>query len=137
MSAPASNQFPVQPTSGFLLNTTTLKYLTTCCFCLKWKMLQLCGEQCQPTWGPFLERSILLGAYYGCHQSCPIVKMTTFHFRLSNFRPAFFSCKTCHKTAFQNEPLNMVSWQLLQRSTRLAQKTIDPFKKKNKTKNKE
>ena len=117
LPAPPSNQFPVQPTSGFLLNTTTLKYLTTCCFCLKWKMLQLCGEKCQLTWGPFLERSILLGAYYGCHQSCPIFKMNTFHFKSSNFRSAFFTCKTCNKTAFQNEPLNMVSWQLLQRPT--------------------
>ena len=53
----------VQQTSGFLLNTTTWKSLTiaTCCFCLIWKMLQLWGEKCQPTWGPFLERSILFG----------------------------------------------------------------------------
>ena len=64
LPATASNQFPVLPTSGFLLNTTTLKQLsiTSCCFCLIWKVLQLCGEQCQPTWGPFLERSILFGS---------------------------------------------------------------------------
>ena len=116
LPAPASNQFPVQPTSGFLLNTTTLKYLTTCCFCLKWKMLQLCGKQCQPTWGPFLEVDTSRGLLR-MPPILPIFKMTTFHFKSSNFRSAFFSCKTCHKTAFQNEPLNMVSWQLLQRHT--------------------
>lgn len=45
----------VQPISGFLLNTTTWNSLsiTTCCFCLIWKMLQLCGEKCQPTWARF------------------------------------------------------------------------------------
>ena len=83
LPAPASNQFPVLTTSGFLLNTTTLNSLstTTYCFSLIWKMLQLCGEQCQPTWGSFLERSIL----FGCPKYRPIFKMTTFHFKSSNF----------------------------------------------------
>jgi len=55
--APASNELPILQISGLLLNTST-----TCCFCLLWKVLQLCGKQCQPTWGPFLESSILFGS---------------------------------------------------------------------------
>ena len=62
----------VQPISGianirFLVKTTTLKSLSikTCCFCLTWKVLQLCGKLCQLTWGPVSREVNTFRAYYG------------------------------------------------------------------------
>ena len=86
-------------------NTESVEALsiTTCCFWLIWKTLQLRGEQCQPTWGPFLETSILFGAYYGCYKSCPIFKMTTFHFKSSKFtiNPLFSRLKHVTRPHFK------------------------------------
>ena len=108
LPAPASTELPVLLTPGFLLNTTTRKSLriTTCCFCPIWKMQQLYGEHCLPTWGPFLKRSILFGPISGatgCHKSCPIFKVTTFHFKSSNFKisPLFSRLKHVTRPHFK------------------------------------
>ena len=123
----ASNQFPVLPTSGFLLNTTTSKSLsiTYCCLCLIWKIFHLHGEQCQPTWGLFLERSIPKYEFRMPHIP-PYLQNATFHFKSSNFTvsPLFLHLKNVKKQTFQNELSNRVSEPLLQRPMWLAKKTI-------------
>ena len=91
----------------------SIKVAYTCCFCLIWKVLQLCGRKVSTNLGP-VSRENPFRVYFGCHKSRPIFKMTTFHFKSSNSTiTPLFSCS--------------------KQVTQLAQKTIDPFKK-NKTK---
>ena len=75
-------------------------------------------------------------AYFGCHQSCHIFKMTTFHFKSSNFTvsPLFPHLKDVKEQTFQNELSDGVNKSLLQRSTWLAKKTIGLFRKTTKNK---
>ena len=75
-------------------------------------------------------------AYFGCHQSCHIFKMTTFHFKSSNFTvsPLFPHLKDVKKQIYQNDLSNRVSTPLLQRPTWSAKKTIGLFGKITKNK---
>ena len=104
LPAPVSHELPVLQTSGFLRNTATRKSLsiTTCCFCLIWKMLQLSRRTVSTNLGPVSRELNTFGAYFGCHKCRPIFKMTIFHFKSS----IFFSFKPSQKTAFQNELFN-------------------------------
>ena len=81
--------------------------------------------------GPVSREVNTFGAYYGCHKSCHIFKMTRFHFKSSNFTisPLFPHLKDVKKQIFQNEHSNGVSRPLLQRPTWLAKKTIGLFRK--------
>jgi len=88
--------------------------------------------------GPVSREVNTFRAYYGCHKSRPIFKMTTFHFKSSNFtiNPLFSHLKHVARPHFRTSFLiGSLSRQLLQRPTWLALKTIDPFKKKNNRKN--
>ena len=83
--------------------------------------------------GPVSREVNTFRAYYGCHKSRPIFKMTTFHFKSSNFtiNPLFSHLKHVARPHFRTSFLiGSLSRQLLQRPTWLALKTIDPFKKK-------
>ena len=82
--------------------------------------------------GPVSREVNTFRAYYGCHKSRPIFKMTTFHFKSSNFtiNPFFSHLKHVARPHFRMSFLiGSLSRQPLQRPMRLAQKTIDPFKK--------
>ena len=119
----------VLPPSGFLLNTT--KYLTTCCRSVSsGKCFNYAANSVNQPGARFSRAQSFLGLF----RMSPIpsyLQNNRISFQIVKLydKSAYFSFKTCHMTAFQNELFNRVRSQLLQRPTLLAQKTIDPFNK--------